>query len=1481
MASMKCPACGGRCDFEFGKGYVCDYCGNVYNGSENSDSVTDKLNYANAKRIEDYDFEGALRLCHEVLEEKPENQEANWCALLAEYQIIYLQNDEGKYVPTFLNPEVETPLNKCGYYAKLNGSYRQMADNIERMRALVVREARDIPDYDVFISYRQHVGKSSSMETEESLWADEFYRLLSKQTGNDKLRVFYDKASLDSSNAGWEPHIHAALSSAKFLVLMGSSIDNINSTWVKNEWKRFTAYRQMGKEKTIAVLAKNIDPVKLPDIALRTGQMIKADEKGWQKKLVKRANDACKENKDVPYLLNEAETFIQKRKFKRAKQTYLKVCSLEPRNSKAYWGLLKCRLKAMDDYDLIKSRKKFVKINEYNDAVRYAVGKEKEHYMQICNAQLTHNTNGYERTNYNIWKKKSRVQWFFKKVAIIAAVLLVCAFGVYSYFGITQPVHYEINDGKATLSGKSIYFNFVVSDLELDTYKDYPVVKIDDGALKNSSLKSVSMSEAVEIIGDNAFYGSSKLTSVTVAYSNLSIGAYAFANCTSLETVSFENCTYLGGNAFNACTKLAELKIGITDETVIEAGAFSNIGRSVIVYVPTIAENIAAQLRSEYPTVNFVTYTREKVEECTYFIDKLGSVSYDSGADIRKAENLYNDLSSEEKTQITNYGVLQNARASYNAAVAINSIGEITLESENDIIEAENIYSSLTAEQKKAVANYSILTTARAVYDTMYLIDSIGEVQINSEPKIVKAEEAYLALSYEQRDLVTNYPVLTSARTNVDILLANAVIEKIREIDSVITLDSESKITAAESAYNSLTDGQKNRVSNYDTLTDARAVYNVIKAIDNIGTITVNSGSIIAVAQTLYDGLTSAQKLKILNYSTLTDANVVYSVVAQIGAIGSVSSDSLTSIETAEAAYDNLTATQQTKVSNYSTLTNSRTVYSTVLLIDEIESNITENSGPAIEAAQNSYNGLSSTQKNLVGNYSKLSDASKVYYTIVAINAIGDVSLNSSSKISTAETYYSALTSAQKEMITNYETLVSARAIYNVMSVVSTQGTVRLGKGTNYSYQTLSTSNMETILNNSTIRNEIDSITLTGLVTLSNQSYWTSAFKNLSLVRYDVTSGTSLSSFSFTPSKLTYRVVGSTSTYNIALTASSGDILNLEFESFNYKSSTVALDLTKVSTTFLTFIGTCSIESGNGFDAIDAKDLNIALLGTGTTIKAGNGNADASGGIGIKATLLNITSNNSTTVSMFTVVGGNGGNSTKTGTNGANAAAVTSHRVGNDGGNGGAGGAGIDGSAAVTAYSVCIDIGASNSLTFIGGNGGAGAKGGTGGNGSQACETNINAGHTGDSLRGGYGGIGGTGGNGGAGGTAVIVTSSISVNSGKCLLQGGVGGAGGTGGTGGTGGKGGNNTIWFTGGGRGGTGGNGGNGGNGGTGGNRCNKTVNKTSSALLTQNDGSVGAKGLGGAGGAGGAGGNGTTSTGAKGADGNTGANGTGTGA
>ena len=82
---MKCPTCGGRCKFEYGKGYVCGSCGNIYDSTGTSESAADKLNIANRKRIEDYDFDGALSLCRDVLAEDPDSLEANWCAMLAEY----------------------------------------------------------------------------------------------------------------------------------------------------------------------------------------------------------------------------------------------------------------------------------------------------------------------------------------------------------------------------------------------------------------------------------------------------------------------------------------------------------------------------------------------------------------------------------------------------------------------------------------------------------------------------------------------------------------------------------------------------------------------------------------------------------------------------------------------------------------------------------------------------------------------------------------------------------------------------------------------------------------------------------------------------------------------------------------------------------------------------------------------------------------------------------------------------------------------------------------------------------------------------------------------------------------------------------------------------------------------------------------------------------------------------------------------------
>ena len=1048
MAQIKCSVCGGVKEYIQGVGWKCKSCGDhISFDNEISDSVIDKLDKANSFR-ERYFFKESLEVCNQILKEEPDNQEANWCALLAEYQIVYLQNDKGIWTATFLDPDANSvPMNKSPYASKLNRVQYDNMLKIEDDRQKAISESAKIPPYDVFISYKQHTGNSSSPLTTEAEWAAELYKILTKK----KLRVFLDRYSL-GGRMGWEAHIFGAIRSAKYMVVLGTSNNNIESPWVKNEWMRF-AYLQ--KHDHSKILSAAVPYSRFPDRMrldenLRNTQITDTDQSDWKEKLAKDILAVVDNSaRPISLLLSEAEEKIRHGKFKKAKALYGEIINRNPKNVDALWGIVCCKYKAFDNYDIIKSRKMLDNFahEEYSYIIDAGDDESDKKFYKIKDDQVKHNTSGYERPNYIAYRKNSKTKRIFKGIAITAAVLAIGAFGVYTYFGISKPIKYDVENDEATISGKSIYFNLVVKELSVDTYNDYPIVKINDGVFKNSKLKSVTLLENVEEIGNSAFENSEKLTTVSISNPEITIGENAFANCTSLKSVEIVNCTYIGVNAFASCKNLSEIKLGLTDSTVIKENAFADIGSRVTISVPSVAERATAKLSAQYPNITFKTYTVDKIDECKYFIAKLSSVTSESGADIEKAETLYSALSSSEKAQISNYGVLQNARASYNAVTAINEIGTINLGSESKISAAENLYNALTDEQKKMVSNFAAMTTARAVYNTMAQIADIGEVGINSEPKINKAEEAYLALSYEQRDLVSNYTELTAARVKVDILLSDAVIEQINEIGTV-TLDSEAKITAAEGGYKSLTDGQKNRVSNYDTLTDARAVYNTMVAIQQIGEITKSSQNSINVAQNLYNALTSAQKLKVINYTDLTDAVAVYPVVFEISSLDKIVVNDLPKIESAELNYAALSASQKLKVSNLTMLTDARAVYNTVLLIDEIGT-VTDNSGDKIELAQNSYDGLNSVQKGIVGNYSTLTNSAAAYVVVLKISAInGVITLDSVQSIKEAETAFGTLSPAQKQLVSNYSVLKDARSVYNVEFAINNIGDITVSSGT-------------------------------------------------------------------------------------------------------------------------------------------------------------------------------------------------------------------------------------------------------------------------------------------------------------------------------------------------------------------------------------------------------------------------------------------------
>ncbi len=88
-------------------------------------------------------------------------------------------------------------------------------------------------------------------------------------------------------------------------------------------------------------------------------------------------------------------------------------------------------------------------------------------------------------------------------------------------------------------------------------------------------LSSISIPSSVTAIDKSAFYGCTGLTSITIPEGVTTIGVWAFGECTNLESITLpSSLTSIGGSAFHGCTGLTSITIpeGVT---TIGAWAFS------------------------------------------------------------------------------------------------------------------------------------------------------------------------------------------------------------------------------------------------------------------------------------------------------------------------------------------------------------------------------------------------------------------------------------------------------------------------------------------------------------------------------------------------------------------------------------------------------------------------------------------------------------------------------------------------------------------------------------------------------------------------------------------------------------------------------------------------------------------------------------------------------------------------------------------
>lgn len=161
-------------------------------------------------------------------------------------------------------------------------------------------------------------------------------------------------------------------------------------------------------------------------------------------------------------------------------------------------------------------------------------------------------------------------------------------------------------------------------------------------------------------------------------------------------------------------------------------------------------------------------------------ISQIGTVSLTSGDAIESTEKAYSSLSEKSRANVENYEVLVEARKTYDRICEvyelIESIGEVTKDSEEAIIKAEQAYEELSMEEKACIINYATLTAARTAFDDIPTIIELNKENISQYFEI----DCELSTSHS-----TSYGVTKHYKTDARISSSAKLIKSVETIDSV------------------------------------------------------------------------------------------------------------------------------------------------------------------------------------------------------------------------------------------------------------------------------------------------------------------------------------------------------------------------------------------------------------------------------------------------------------------------------------------------------------------------------------------------------------------------------------------------------------------------------------------------------------------------------------------------------------------------
>ncbi len=442
MAIFKCKMCGGTIEFQPGSTVgECEYCGTKQTLPKLDDDKKANL-YDRANHFRrNNDFDKAMSIYEQILNEDNTDAEAYWSLVLCRYGIEYVEDPQThKRIPTVNRAQYTSVLADDDYKSALEYAdvyqktiYEDEAHAIDEIQKGILAISQKEEPFDVFICYKET--DANGRRTQDSVLANDLYHQLT----NEGFKVFFSRITLeDKLGTAYEPYIFAALNSAKVMVVIGTKPEYFSAVWVKNEWSRYLALVKNSNGKKMLIPAyRDMDPYDLPEefSHLQAQDMSKLGFmqdliRGIKKIVESESAKTVKEtvivnnaaNANIAPLLERAFLFLEDGKWADANTYCEKVLDIDPKNAEAYLGKLMAEVKATKRTKLADCAEPFDNSDNFNKVIRFGsqeLEKELRGYVKHINER---NENArlegiYTRASYRM--KHSESERDYKSAAEI------------------------------------------------------------------------------------------------------------------------------------------------------------------------------------------------------------------------------------------------------------------------------------------------------------------------------------------------------------------------------------------------------------------------------------------------------------------------------------------------------------------------------------------------------------------------------------------------------------------------------------------------------------------------------------------------------------------------------------------------------------------------------------------------------------------------------------------------------------------------------------------------------------------------------------------------------------------------------------------------------------------------------------------------------------------------------------------------------